>query len=341
MCFLATLLFAMAMLVCSIWTIPGVFTDKVVIAPNDTIMAAFEVDTHTTDNILYTLPSSEMDKKGELVFYRQRCDYLDPDSVEVNIEKDINVSANVERLELSRLYLREGSSLDYVVNLTLSSPSTTQVVPSDCYAAVHLFKDYFAFLSYLESNDTSGVLDTHRFCNTTTLHFTLDALKSSYYFLGLYTANHGQVESVSFTVSGILFYYDSSFLYDDNLVCTIIPSINSSCTIHTGHVNDVPTVCIVITRGTPNIPGIDPSSASIVAIGNNGIGTDDSYDNNYDDVIRLDRRVTTYWAINRAAVFACLFTPLMIGCCVLTILVPRRNNYGSYVRNSRKKMVNF
>ena len=314
------------------------------VAPNDTIIAAYEVDTQTTDHIKFTLSSTEADKGGkdqQLVFYRKRCDYLDPSSVEVHIDEEVNVSADAARMEIHRLYLVPHSTLDYVVNLTLHSDRATAKevhVPRDCYATIYLFNDYFALSSFLRSNDTTDALSSYSFCNTSTLHFTLIVSKSSYYFLGLYKADRGQIESAGVHISGTLFYLDN-MLYEDEWVCHITPSVNSSCNVATGHLTDFAKLCIVITRGTPYVPGTDPSSVAMVAIGNNVIAIDDSYYGT-DDIIRLERRLTTYWGINRTAVFVCLFTPLMIGCCVLTMLSPRRTNYGSYVRATRKRLVN-
>ena len=63
MCFLAMVTFVIAMLVCIIWVVPGVFTHTVVVAPNETVMAAYEVDPLVTANIVYRVTSTM--KEGE------------------------------------------------------------------------------------------------------------------------------------------------------------------------------------------------------------------------------------------------------------------------------------
>lgn len=340
MCFLALLTFIMAMLICVVWAVPGVFTDTLIIAPNDTVMAAYEVDTRDTHNIQYALSSmtsGEATSNAEtLVIYNGTCDGLKASSVEVHINDSVDVSAEIERLAVGRLYLATHSTLDYTVKLSLLSDKA----PSDCFATLHIFKSYDSFNSFLDSNDTSQAVLSHDFCNNSTINFTLvvqddEDEPSRYYFFGLYAANHGQVKSVNVQASGTIFYYDvSSFLL--NKVCHIIPSINSSCKVPTGHVTDYANVCLLITRGTPYIPGTDPDTIATVAMGN-GIAADTGNNN---DIIQLKRKVTTYWGLNRAAVFVCLFVPLLISCCVLTILTPRRANYGSYIWVNRKKPLN-
>lgn len=336
MCFLALLTFVMAMLVCVIWAVPGIFTNTLVIAPNDTVMAAYQVDTRDTDNIQYTLSSlidgEVMNNSESLVIYNGTCDGLTASSVEVHINDSVDVSAEIERIAVGRLYLAPDSTLDYTVKLLLLSSK----VPSDCFAILHLFKNYDSFISFLNSNDTSQAISSHDFCNNSTVNFTLVVKdKPSYYFFALYAASHGQVQSVNIQASGTIFYYDvSSFLL--NKVCHIIPSINSSCTVLTGHQTDYADVCLLITRGTPYIPGTDPDTIVTIAMGNSNAGDT----SNNDDIIQLKKKVTTYWGLNRAAVFVCLFVPLLISCCVLTILTPRRANYGSYIWVSRKKRLN-
>ena len=337
MCFLALLTFVMAMLVCVIWIVPGIYMDTVIIASNDTIMAAYEVDPQTTESIVYSLPEMagehlENVSDEELVFYRKVCDYLKPSSVQVHISEVYNVTADVERMGIGHLYLANQSSLDYVVNVTLSSPAAK--VPQECFASVHLFQDYSDLASFLSSNDTGNAISSHQFCDSSTLRFKLNVRKTaSYYFLGLYAANRGQVKSAGIRVDGTIFYYDTTLLGDD-IVCHFSPSVNTSCTVPIGHVKDYQNLCILITRGTPNIPGADPIT---VAMGNKGATS------NYieDEIIQFDRMITTYWGLNRVAVFVCLFAPLMMSCCVLTILTPRRTNYGSYVRTNKKKPVDL
>lgn len=339
MCFLALLTFVMAMLVCVVWAVPGIFTDTFIIAPNDTVMAAHEVDTRDTDNILYTLSSltDEIVNSSEsLVIYNGTCNGLRASSVEVHINDTVRLSeAGVMRFAIGRVYLAPASTLDYTIKLSLSSSK----VPSDCFATLHLFKDYFDFKSFLSSNNTNQAASSYNFCINSTIHFTLVVKDSpSYYFFALYTANRGQVESVNIQASGTIFYYDpSSFLL--NKICHIIPSVNSSCTVPTGHQTYYASVCLLITRGIPYIPGTDPNTIATIAMSNSNPGASGSDDNN-DDIIQLKRKVTTYWGINRAAVFVCLFVPMMISCCVLTILTPRRANYGSYIWINRKKPLN-
>ena len=341
MCFLALLTFTMAMLVCVIWVVPGIFTDTLVIAPNDTVMAAYQIDTRDTESILYTLSSlsnngeASSDNSEPLVIYNGTCDGLTASSVEVHINDSVDVSAKIERTSVGRLYLAKDSTLDYVVKLFLSSSSGSRA-PSDCFAMLHVFKDYFSLKSFLNSNDTSQAESSYNFCNNFTINFTLVVKDKPafYYFFALYAANPGQVTSVNIQASGTIFYYDiESFLLNE--ICHIVPSTNSSCKVPTGHQTDYASVCLLITRGTPYIPGTDPDSDSdpdiiaTVAMGNNN-----------NDIIQFERKVTTYWGLNRAAVFVCLFVPLLISCCVLTILTPRRANYGSYIWISRKKPLN-
>ena len=334
MCFLALLTFTMAMLVCVIWVVPGIFTDTLVIAPNDTVMAAYQIDTRDTESILYTLSSltsgeaSSSDSES-LVIYNGTCDGLTASSVEVHINDSVDVLAEIERISVGRLYLAKDSTLDYVVKLSLLSGSKA---PSDCFATLHIFNDYSSLKSFLNSNDTSQAKSSYDFCNNSTINFTLVVKDKPafYHFFALYTANPGQVTSVNIQASGTIFYYDSeSFLLNE--VCHIVPSTNSSCKVPIGHQTDYANVCLLITRGTPYIPGTDPDPNTIatIAMGN---------DNN--DIIQFSRKVTTYWGLNRAAVFVCLFVPLLISCCVLSILTPRRANYGSYIWISRKKPLN-
>jgi hypothetical protein len=341
MCFLALLTFTMAMLVCIIWTVPGIFTDTLIIAPNDTVMAAYQIDTRDTDNVLYTLSSlmgdgeaSNSNRYSEsLVVYNGTCSGLKASSVEVHINDSVDVSAEIERISVSRLYLVADSTLDYIVKLSLSSGGKA---PSDCFATLQVFNDYFNFKSFLDSNDTSQAISSYNFCNNSTINFTLVVKDkpAHYYFFALYTANRGQVTSVNIQASGTIFYYDiESFLL--NKVCHLVPPTNSSCKVQTGHQTDNADVCLLITRGTPYIPGTDPdtdtdtNTITTVAVGNDN-----------DDIIQFERKRTTYWGLNRAAVFVCLFVPLLISCCVLTILTPRRANYGSYIWISRKKPLN-
>lgn len=341
MCFLALLTFVMAMLVCIIWAVPGVYTDTIVIGPNDTVMAAYKVDRQVTDNILYHISSSgaHVTKDGdeELVFYCDVCDHIKPSSVKVHVSQVIRVSTEVKRMEIGHLYLVTDSSLHYTVNLTFSSPTARAV--QDCSASVHLFKSYSDLSLFLESNDTRNAVSTHQFCRgESTSHFTLDVPQTSYYFLGLYIAvDHGQVvKTASVEINGTIVYYDASLL-NDKIVCRFFPSAHkSSCTVPIGNktLTNYENLCVLITRGSPYIPGTDPGP---VAMGNTGY-ISDSYNMYKDsDVVHLERTDTTYWGINRVAVFVCLFAPLMMSCCVLTILTPRRNNYGSYVRTNRKK----
>lgn len=314
--------------------------DTFVIAPNDTVMAAHEVDTRDTDNILYTLTSltdETANSSESLVIYNGTCNGLKASSVEVHINDTVELSVvEIERYAVGRLYLAPASTLDYTIKLSLS-PSK---VPSDCFATLHLFNDYFNFKSFLNSNDTSQAMKGYDFCNSSTVNFTLVVKDSpSYYFFALYTANRGQVESVNIQASGTIFYYDpSSFLL--NKICHIIPSVNSSCTVPTGHQTYYAKVCLLITRGTPYIPGTDPDTIATIAMSNSNPDDTNSNDKNNDDIIQLDRKVTTYWGINRAAVFVCLFVPMLISCCVLSILTPRRANYGSYIWVNRKKPLN-
>ena len=352
MCFLAFLTFVMAMLTCIVWAVPGIFTDTLVIAPNDTVMAAYEVDTRDTDSIQYTLSLSSSLTTGSmamgeeasnsssesLVIYNGTCDGLTASSVEVHINDSVDVPAEIERISVGRLYLVADSTLDYTVKLSLSSDSKA---PSGCFATLHIFKNYFNYKSFLDSDDASQATSSYDFCNNSTINFTLVVKDKPayYYFFALYTASRGQVESVNIQASGTIFYYDaSSFLL--NKVCYI----NSSCTVPTGHQTDYANVCLLITRGTPYIPGTDPdpepNTIAIVTMRNRNAGDTDSNNNDGDDIIQLKRKVTTYWGINRAAVFACLFVPLLISCCVLTILTPRRANYGSYIWVNRKKPLN-
>ena len=336
MCFLALLTFVMAMLVCVVWAVPGIFTDMLVVAPNDTVMAAYQVDTRDTDNIQYALSSlidGEVTNSSEsLAIYNGTCDGLTASSVEVHINDSVDVSAEIQRIAVGRLYLAPDSTLDYTVKLSLSSSKDHP----DCFATLHVFKNYDGFTSFLNSNDTNQVILSYNFCNNNTVNFTLVVKdKSSYYFFALYAANRGQVESANVQASGTIFYYDdSSFLL--NKVCHITPAINSSCTVPTGHQTDYADVCLLITRGTPYIPGTDPDTIITIAMGNSNAGDT----NNNDDIIQLNRKVTTYWGLNRTAVFVCLFVPLLISCCVLTILTPRRANYGSYIWVNRKKPLN-
>ena len=342
MCFLALLMFVMAMLVCIIWAVPGVYTDTIVIAPNDTVMAAYEVDRQVTDNILYRISSSEAhsakDGDEELVFYREVCDYIKPSSVEVHISQVFGVSTEVTRMEISHLYLVAKSSLHYTVNLTFSSPAAQAV--QGCSASVHLFDSYSDLSSFLDSNDTRNAVSSHQFCNgESTLHFTLDVLSTSYYVLGLYiAADRGQVvKSTGVQINGTIVYYDVSLL-GDRIVCHFFPSAHKSgsCTVPIGNktLTNYENLCILITRGSPYIPGADPGP---ISMGNTGYSSGSYYVYKDSDVVQLERTDTTYWAINRVAVFVCLFVPLMMSCCVLTILTPRRTNYGSYVRTNRKK----
>ena len=339
MCFLALLTFVMAMLVCVVWAVPGIFTDTIVIAPNDTVMAAYEVDTQDTDNIRYTLSSLSdeiVNSSESLAIYNGTCDGLRASSVEVHINDTVELSAaEIERFAVGHLYLAPDSTLDYTVRLSLSSSKA----PLDCFATLHLFNSYFNFKSFLNSNDTSQATLSYNFCNNATINFTLVVKDShSYYFFALYTANHGQIKSINIQASGTIFYYDtSSFLL--NKICHINPSNISSCTVPTGHQTDYANVCLLIARGTPYIPGTDPDTIATVAMSNNNAGGTNSNDNN-DDIIQIKRKVTTYWGINRAAVFVCLFVPMLISCCVLTILTPRRANYGSYRWVNRKKPLN-
>lgn len=340
MCFLALLTFVMAMLVCTILAVPGVYMDTIVVAPNDTVMAAYEVDRQVTDNIMYSVSSSEanVDDEEELVFYREVCDYIKLSSVEVHISQVSNVpTAEVaRRAEIGHLYLVTDSSLHYTVNLTFSSPAAQ--APQDCYASVHLFKSYSDLSSFLKSNDTRNAVSSHQFCNgESTLHFTLDVPKTSYYFLGLYTAaNRGKtVKSAGVQIDGTIFYYDASLL-ENRIVCRFFPSAKLSCTVPIGNntQTNYENLCILITRGSPYIPGTNPGP---VAMGNTGYPSGSYYVYGDNDVVLLQRSDTTYWGINRIAVFVCLFALLMMSCCVLTILTPRRTNYGSYVRTNRKK----
>ena len=344
MCFLALLTFVMAMLVCTVWAVPGIFTTTLVIAPNDTIMAAYQVDIRDTDNILFTSSSlvSKVANDGDnksLVVYNGTCDDITPSSVEVHINDSVDLLAEIERNAIGHLYLAALSTLDYTVKLSLSSNKA----PSDCYASIHLFKDYFSFKSFLLSNDTSQAASSYEFCNNSMINFTLVVKDSpSYYFFGLYAANRGQVyaKSVNIQASGTIFYYDStSFLL--NRVCQINPydSINSSCRVPTGHSTDYANVCLLITRGTSYIPGTDPDTKMTITMDNSDTGGANDDDNN-DDIIQFERKVTTYWGINRLAVFMSLFVPLLMSCCVLTILTPRRANYGSYIWVNRKKPLN-
>ena len=338
MCFLALLTFVMAMLVCIIWAAQGVYTDTIVITPNDTVMAAYEVDRQVTDNILYRISSGKGDE--ELVFYREVCDYIKPSSVEVHINQVFSVSTEVNRMEIGHLYLVTDSSLHYSVNLTFSSPATQ--APQDCSASVHLFKSYSDLSSFLESNNTKNAVSRHQFCSgESTLHFTLDVPETSYYFLGLYVAvDRGQVvKTAGVQINGTIFYYDVSLL-NDRIVCRLFPSANKSksCTVPIGNktLTNYENLCVLITRGSPYIPGTNPGPRAMADTGYSS-GSYYMYMYNNDDVVQLERTDTTYWGINRVAVFVCLFVPLMMSCCVLTILSPRRTNYGSYVRTNRKK----
>ena len=338
MCLLATVTFVMAMLVCFIWAIPGVFTNTVVVAPNDTIMAAFDVDSQVTANIVYSLKSTSKGvgeggrniEDGErLLFYRERCDVIDRFSSKVDSDELVDVPADAARMEISRLYLATDSSLDYTVDLSLSS--LVEAPPSSCYASLLLFRDYFALKSFVSSNDSRQAVTSYDFCNATRVSFSLDVEKSSYFFLALYVANLGQVESADVRVRGTVFYYNSS-LYEDKLVCTLAPPINSTCQIHMGdetdHANDN-NMCILITRGTPNIPGT-------VATGNRDVQVN-SVGDNVDDIIQFERRRTTFWGTNRTFVFVCLFIPILLSSCVLALLTLRQANYGAYIRNGRRK----
>ena len=237
-------------------------------------------------------------------------------------------------MEISRLYLAADSSIQYTVNLSRLSP--VEESPSSCYASIHLFEDYLSLQSFLSSSNAKCADYSYEFCgNATNVSFSLDVKKSSYSFLALNLVNPGQVGSVNFTVSGTVYYYNST-LHNDNLVCTLTLPINSTCEIPTSDQSDQAKLCILITRDIPHAPG---KASTTVAT--------DSHDapasniiNKDDDVIQLERRRTTFWGINRVYIFACLFIPILMSSCVLTILAPRRANYGAYIRSGRKKIVN-
>ena len=326
MCVLVLITLTMAGLVCVVWAVPGTFGSTLVIAPNNTVLAAYDLDTQDVDYVTYSLPALAPNSSSyELVFYREICGYLDPSSVEVDINDDIEVPSDTVRMKISHLYLAKHSSLDYTVALTLSSPE----VPTDCYASLHVFNDYSALSSFMKSNDKSDVVSSKEFCNASTVHFTLEVSKNSYYFLALHALDPGQVKSVNLQVSGTIFYFDSS-LYDR--VCQISPGVNSSCKVAIGHLTDYDSLCIVISRGTPHIPGTDTTIVAPITDANDG--------HEDDDIVQLESEVTTYWGVNRLAVFLCLFIPLIISCCIFTLLIPRKANYGAYVWTDRRQAVN-
>ena len=89
-------------------------------------------------------------------------------------------------------------------------------------------------------------------------------------FLALYLATTGQVGSVSLTVSGTVFYYNST-LHDDNLVCVLTSPINSTWEIPTIDKSDQakwPKLCVLITRGIPHAPG---KASIVVAMSNHDV----------------------------------------------------------------------
>ena len=74
MCFFAVVTFIMAMLVCTIWVIQGVFTHIVIVTPNETVMAAYEVDSIITANIVHRVTSTTQveDEENQEIYVLSR-----------------------------------------------------------------------------------------------------------------------------------------------------------------------------------------------------------------------------------------------------------------------------
>ena len=194
-----------------------------ILYPNDTILAVPDggLDPSRIKYILYEysgvddLEQQNMNETDRLLFYKQQCNDLKPQSRVVDIDKSFTIPEDdFVSVMIDHQYLLNESSIEYQINITLA-PET--VPSSHCYAELVLRDE--------QSNGESVEI-----CNNTEATFPVKATRNGYALVVLIPGFDVRLKAVDIKTSGILYYYDV-VQSKAQLACEIDPSTNPRCSI--------------------------------------------------------------------------------------------------------------
>ena len=163
---------------------------------------------------LHTDIESDLHKVSYYVRTVPKCSLLSTRNFSVNssAERLWYVSEAISNFDSN--YLLPGSEITY--NLNLDSVSST-----NCSAMVYIFDDVNAHLRLIYQRDVLGAIDSICLSNGSA-NFTVIASKPSHYVVDI-QFNEPYPTSVLFTVSGVIFYYDITYLSPSNIVPGVTP----------------------------------------------------------------------------------------------------------------------
>ena len=193
-----------------------------ILYPNDTILAVPDggLDPSRIKYILYEysgveeLEQHDMNETDRLLFYKQQCNNLKPQSRVVDVDKSFTIPEDdFVSLMIDHQYLLNGSSIEYQINITL----TPETVPSHCYAELVLRDE--------QSNGESVEI-----CNNTEATFPVKATRDGYALVVLIPGFDVRLKAINIKTSGTLYYYDV-VQSKAQLACEIDPSTNPRCSI--------------------------------------------------------------------------------------------------------------